>query len=778
MQKKNFKLRLLKWMVISSLMIMLIAITALIIYAHHLSVQIEERFSTRLWRIPSRVFSDTTLLFPGQRMNMVFFNEKLKDLGYREVHSRPEYKGEMRNQPSGAGVEIELFLKDLHTPSRKRDGFPVRIKLMENRITSINHLDNGMPIPIMELEPEEIMLFFGPEREQRQLVSINQVPPHLIFAILAAEDNRFYEHHGIDPRGILRAIYVNLRHGTIKQGGSTITQQLTKNFFLTPEKTIPRKLKELLMSLIIEIKYEKNEVMEIYLNEIYLGQKGSVSINGVGEASYFYFGKPVSELSVIESATIAGLIRAPNFYSPYSNLNRCRKRRNIVLHAMHKNDWILDETLSTGLQSSIKTIRYTTYGKKAPYFMDYLSRQITKLYPTKALSSLGLSIFTTLDTQVQKAAERALKKGLERLEKSNQKLQRKSPEKRLQGAIIVMRPKTGAILAMVGGRNYGLSQFNRITQAKRQPGSTFKPFVFVSGLDEFTPSTMLSNIPRSYSINGKSWRPKNFSPIQEDQISLRSALARSANIATVDLAVKIGLDHIVENLRAFQFSTPIRPLPSLSLGAFEVIPLELARSYCVFAADGLQPNPLSLKEVVDENGNILEQRHMNIERLISPAKAFIMSSMLKSVVTDGTARALKNKGILFPVAGKTGTTSNFNDAWFVGYTPDILALVWVGFDRGGSIHTTGSGAAMSIWADLMRAVPQYISGAWFAMPPGVVKLDICRSSGFLAVPNRCPELVEEFFLEGNQPAKACPTHRPAGLFEKIKEGVKNFIDQF
>ncbi len=284
------------------------------------------------------------------------------------------------------------------------------------------------------------MQFFGPERERRQLISIEQVPEHLIRAILAAEDHRFFQHYGVDFRGILRALVTNLRHGAIRQGGSTLTQQLAKNYFLTPTRTITRKLKEIILSIIIELKYDKREILEIYLNEIYLGQKGSVAINGIGEASYFYFGKPVKHLTLSEAAIIAGLIKAPNHYSPYRDITRCRSRRDAVLQAMHRWEWITDAALQTALKQPIKAIGFIVSDTKAPYFIDYLTEQLNTLYRPEDLSSLGLSVYTTLDTQVQRAAEKALAKGLTRLESSNAKLQREAPAEKLQGAIVVMQP--------------------------------------------------------------------------------------------------------------------------------------------------------------------------------------------------------------------------------------------------------------------------------------------------------------------------------------------------
>jgi penicillin-binding protein 1B len=754
-----------------SLYIFILSGVALVIYGWYLSTQVEKRFSARRWSIPSTVYSDTTLLYPGQRLNPSLFNEKLVNLGYRRVHHLPFQKGQIRIRPDA----LDIFLNDLKTPWTQRQGFLVQIGFSENKIGAISRMDTGETIPILELEPEEIMQFFGQERERRQLISIEQVPEHLIRAVLAAEDHRFFQHYGVDFRGILRALITNLRYGSIRQGGSTLTQQLAKNYFLTPARTITRKFKEVILSVTIELKYDKREILEIYLNEIYLGQKGSVAINGFGEAANFYFGKPVKHLTLSEAAIIAGLIKAPNHYSPYRDITRCRNRRDAVLQAMHRWEWITEAALQTALKQPIKAVGFIASHTKAPYFIDYLTGQLKALYRPEDLSSLGLSIYTTLDTQVQGAAEKALAKGLIRLENANAALQRETPSEKLQGAIIVMQPKTGHILALVGGRSYSVSQFNRITQARRQPGSAFKPIIYLSSLSQFTPTSLLSNDPKSYTVNGELWEPQNFEPVTEYTVSLKDALKKSYNLATVDLAMQTGLERIVDVARRFQFSTPIKPYPSLALGAFEVIPIELTRAYCVFAAEGVQPFPLSLKGVVDEHNKILEQQHLNIERLITPAEAFVMNSMLQSVVKEGTARSLQWRGISWPVAGKTGTTNNFRDAWFVGYTPDILALVWVGFDNGNSIEATGAAAALPIWADLMNAIPQYRSETDFKMPNGVEKILVCSVTGRPAVAG-CPEPADVYFLAERTPEEECPLHEKGGIAGKIMKGVKDLID--
>lgn len=755
-------------------LISIVVTAAIALYLADLTAGIDKRFAGRLWDIPSKIYSDITLLYPGQTINRSLFLEKLTRLGYRPVSVPPSKPGEMRV----TGASLELYLHEFHSPFYEQKSLPVWIGLSESQVTAITRKDQDTAGAILELEPEVMMLYFGPDRERRQLISIGQLPPHLLHAVLAAEDQRFYTHSGVDIWGILRAILTNLRKGDFIQGGSSITQQLAKNYFLTPERTLIRKFKELLIACILEYKFDKDTILEMYLNEIYFGREGSVSINGIGEASRFFFDKPASDLSVSEAAVMAGLIKAPNLFSPHRNMERCVSRRNEVLDAMHHNGWLTAESLQAEKTRPVTPAAYRGYRQQAPYFMDYLTHQLTTLYSREALSSEGLSIFTTIDTQVQIAAEKALQRGLERLESARPALKRKDPEEMLQGAVIVMQPKTGFILAMVGGRNYGISQFNRATQARRQPGSAFKPFVYLAGLDKFTPLSTLSNSPRTFMVNGRPWTPKNFSAQAEPVTTFREALAHSQNLATVNLAYDIGLNRIAELARAFHFSAPEAPYPSMALGSVEVEPLTLARAYCAFASDGMLPYPLSIKEVVNSTGQTLESHHAKIERLIPPAKAYMMSELMRDVVRNGTARSLKQLGVNWPVAGKTGTTNDSRDAWFVGYTPNLLALVWVGFDNGDTINATGAQAALPIWADLMVSLPQYISGEWQPMPPGVEKLTICADSGKIAITDCCPRVVEEIFLSENRPMATCGQHNCTSQLEKIWDGIKKIVPIF
>jgi penicillin-binding protein 1B len=750
----------------------LLGIVGLTLYCLYLTEQVQDRFAGRRWSIPSKVYSDTTLLYPGQRMHRALLEQKLRDLGYREAPRLPRTPGEYRVRADA----IEISLRALSLPGRQRPAFPVRITLAGDRIHAIRDLEYDETVSMLELEPEEIMHFFGPQRQQRELISIARLPQHLIHAVLAAEDKRFYKHAGIDPIGIVRALFINLRHGSVRAGGSTITQQLAKCYFLTPQRTLTRKFKELCIALSMELLYDKEEILEIYLNEIYLGQKGSVSINGIAEAAKFYFDKSAEHLSIAEAATIAGIIRAPNIYSPYTDAERSRARRNAVVRAMEENGWLFPDDAREAAAAPVRTAGYTVRPRFAGYFIDHVARQLQELYSADDLAALGLAIYTTLDTQVQRAAEKALERGLKKIEASHPEFKKLAGTDALQGAVVVMQPRTGAILALVGGRDYGASQFNRITQARRQPGSAFKPLVYLSALDHLTPASLLSNAPVTYSLHGRQWSPNNYDDIAPDELPLRDALALSVNRPAVAAAMHTGLARIIADARTLGITTELQPFPSLALGSFEVVPLGIARAYCCFAADGLLPYPRSLNLVADGHGHILDQRHMHVSRATSPAKAFLISSLLQSVVSDGTARSLRSMGITFPTAGKTGTTDGYRDAWYIGYTPDIVALVWVGFDNGRSIRMTGAGAALPIWAELMQAVPQHVSGTWLAQPPDVIRRTVCRRSGLIAVHGACADIREEYFLAANAPAHACQlcgSRRP----NAVKKFMKGLYDR-
>ncbi|MCX8044539.1 MAG: PBP1A family penicillin-binding protein [Desulfobacterota bacterium] len=762
-QRMAFLLRLM----LTAVCIMCIVISC---FCLSLFLKIEDRFSRRIWDVPSKIYTDSTILRPGQTMGPSQLEEKLVRLGYRAVTSPPKHPGEYRKGKD----RIEVVLRAASPPNNTDSGSAVIVAFYKNTLQALINPVTFQHLASLEIEPEEITQYTGVTGERRQPVTLHNVSKYFLDAVIAAEDRHFYKHPGIDLMSMLRALIVNLLHGSIEQGGSTITQQLVKNCFLTHEKSLLRKMTEAVMAVMIEQRYTKNDILELYINEIYLGQRGSQSICGIWEASHYYFGKHPLHLTLPESALIAGLIKAPHTYNPLQSPERCRMRRDAVLKAMYTCGFISEQELRETIASDIVLSRPAAIRNKAPYFCDYLYQQIKNQYTGDMLASMGMSLYTTLDIDLQCAAEQTLLEGLEQLERKYPKLRRAGTKDRLQGAIVAVDPNTGGIRALVGGRSYAESQFNRITQARRQPGSMFKPFVVASALDRFTPASRLPNRPIASVINGRQWTPRNYEPVDEHELSLRMALARSVNLCIIHLAQQIGISEIIKTSRLFGFTTPLPPYPSIAIGSAEVIPLELVRAYCVFASGGILQELHALKKVVDQDGKVLMKQMHRGRHIFSPEKAYMMNSLLRSVVTDGTARAVIEQGIVLPVAGKTGTTNEGRDAWYVGYTPELVCLVWVGFDDGTPTGCTGAEAAVPIWIQFMKKIRHYLSGNWYQVPEGIEEMNICSTSGTRAGPD-CNAIVREVFLRGTAPNDQCRLHYPGSTVNTILRGIQKIF---
>ncbi len=721
-------------------------------FALYLHAEIKERFESRRWSVPSRVFSATVPLYPGQVLPPAQLREMLEARRYRESSEGPLRAGEYRAEPNG----LSVHLREFNFPGRSLPGRLVRFHLDQNRIRKIDG-ETGA-IAFLELEPLEMTRLFGRQRESRLLINIHRTPPHLVQAIISIEDHRFFDHKGMDARAIFRALWVDLKARRVVQGGSTITQQLVKNYFLQPERSLKRKVLEASMALILEAMYSKEDILEMYMNEIYLGQRGSVAIHGFGEAALHYFGKNVEDLDLPEAALLAGMIRGPSFYSPLTHPEASLQRRNVVLRRMLELEKIKEADFQKAIAAPLKLAQTLLPVKVAPYFVDYVRQQLQELYEPSVLESEGLSIYTTLHPQVSRAAEKAVRDGLEELEgKTPGASGDASDGGPLQAALVVIQPRTGSVLALVGGRDYAQSNFNRALHARRQPGSAIKPFVYLSALDQFTAVSRLDDGPARYRVGDRWWTPRNYDQRYRGTVTFRGALRDSLNAATVDLAMQVGLEKVIQTLRECGIQSALQPYPSLALGAFEVTPLELVRAFSVLGNDGQRPFLLSLREVVTEEGDVQERRHVDFTSVTTPAKVFLITDILKDAVETGTGRVLKSWGIDFPCAGKTGTTSDYKDSWFVGYTDDLLAAVWVGYDDNRPTKLSGARGAGRIWARFMtEARPWFHAGA-FKIPPGVVERFVCPDSGELAAA-ACPQRVREYFVAENVPGTYCTLH--------------------
>lgn len=675
-------------------------------YLRQLEGTVVEKFEGRKWFFPSKIYSDSYLLYVGLPVRAEDLTDKLRRLGYFETQAAPRNKGEYQ-VTRGA---VEIFLHDFAFPTEQRTGIPVRLSLRGSSLARIENLATGKDMFDLELEPELVTGLYERIWQERKVVKLADVPPLLVKAVLAVEDERFYGHGGIDPIGILRAMWVNMRSMSFQQGGSTLTQQLMKNFFLSDERTLSRKIPEAVMALIAERKYSKETILENYLNEIYLGQRGSQGIFGVSEAAQFYFAKPLSELTVGEAALLAGLIRAPNRLSPYRSTDAATKRRNVVLAKLMDDRIITRKQYDAAIREKLPARALVKVSNDAPFYVDYLRRELDENYSHTVLTKEGLRIFSSLDVQLQRKAERALVEGLKKLEATHPALRRKTDDDSLEGAIIVIRPQTGEIKAMVGGRNYQKSQFNRVFQAKRQPGSIFKPFVYLAALmyggqsgTKYTLDTVLNDSQFIWPYDGKEWKPNNYNNEYYGAVTFRRALESSLNSATARVAQDVGIRRIREIAHRLGIQSPLPSVPSLTLGSAEVTPLEVAVAFSTLANGGVRTRPLAVKLVLDQNAQALEKRDVRVQQVINPQLAHAMNYLLRGVLDRGTAAAARRMGFTRPAAGKTGTTNDYKDAWFVGYTPDLLAVVWVGFDGQSKLNLSGADAALPIWVEFMKS---------------------------------------------------------------------------
>ncbi|HHY47132.1 MAG TPA: penicillin-binding protein 1A [Firmicutes bacterium] len=595
--------------------------------------------------------------------------------------------------------------------------------------------------------------------ENRTWVPLSDIPKDLQHAVIATEDVRFYEHHGFDIVAIARALLADLRHAGLVQGGSTITQQLAKNAFLTHEKTFTRKLQEVLYAIQLERRYTKDQILELYLNEIYFGH----GAYGVEAASQLYFGKHVKDLSLAECALLAGITRGPGYYSPYEDIKAAERRRATVLALMREQGYITAEEEARARNTPIRVVGLKARRNRAPYFVDYVLQQLLARYGQDAVYKGGLKVYTTLDLDMQDAAEKALRNNLPAGKKDAKGLTQP------QGALVALDPTTGYILAMVGGR--GEDQFNRAVQSYRQPGSAFKPFVYAAAIDRgYTPATVMVDSPVEYAIAGSKepWTPRNYDNKFRGPMPLRDALEQSINVVAVKLLDEIGVDTAIEYAKRMGITTLVesgrsndRNL-SLVLGGLTrgVTPLEMARAYGVLATGGIQVDPLAVVRVEDSHGNVLEEHRPQRRIVLDEKTAYVVTDMLKGVIERGTGKAAN---IGRPAAGKTGTASDNTNAWFVGYTPDLVAAVWIGNDiqtqpliyKGVRI---GSARAAQIWGAFMKEALKNTPPSDFPVPSGVLfGIPVCVDSGMLATP-QCPRVRSEIFIEGTEPKEYCNIH--------------------
>jgi penicillin-binding protein 1B len=715
------------------------------------------------------VYAEPQALAPGVHVRHADLAGILARLHYTETHGPPQAPGQFQRRPN----EWQISLRGL--PGA---GGPQRVTLhlKDERILRVTR--DGRDIGAAALEPEVLTSAGDRPGEEYRPIQLAETPLMLMQAVLAAEDHRFFEHGGVDARGLLRALWVNFRAGRVTQGGSTITQQLVKNRLLDPRRTLGRKLDEAWLATLVEWRYPKERILEAYLNEIYLGQRGALAIRGIGAGARSYFRKELHQLTLAEAALLAGMLRAPNTYSPTVNPTRARERRDVVIGRMRELRFISAADAEQARKEPLRIDRLAGSVQPAPYFTDYVRQELEARYGDDAFRTHDARIFTSLDLTLQRLAERAITRGLEKLEAARPKLRAADDAHRLQAALVALDPATGHVRALVGGRDYQASQYNRATLARRQPGSAFKPFVYATALTvqegrAFTAATFLDDSPLTMTLGGTPWSPRNYEDRYLGRVTMREALEQSLNSATVRLAHDVGLPTIIERARAFGLSGTLEPVPSMVLGAFEVTPLELAGAYVPFANGGVRPStPRTVRAVHGRNGVVEGGDDREPRAVLSPAEAYVMTSLLEGVIKSGSGAAARALGVPGAIAGKTGTTNDGRDAWFVGYSPGLLAVVWVGFDSNEPHGLSGAQAALPIWAEFMRPALEAYASQGFTVPSGVLFSDIDLENGRLA--NRfCRRVGKEVFVAGTEP-EPCQEH--GGVGDRVQDWWHRFRD--
>ncbi|MGC9324306.1 MAG: transglycosylase domain-containing protein [Desulfomonilia bacterium] len=641
-----------------------------------------------IWHIPSKIYSMPLTISCGDDISRIGLEQRLQRLRYRAV---PEVRFPGEYSPEKDTMTI--FLHGFSSPEGESNPTLVELRTEKGIVHEISEPGKGSRLEPVQLEPELLAEVFDETFEDRTIVSLDQCPADLHDAIIVTEDRRFYEHGGIDFRSVLRALLINLRQGEIVEGGSTITQQVVKNLFLTSERSIVRKARETLMAVLMEKVYSKQEIFSMYINEVYMGRWGHAGIHGMGRASRLFFDKDISDLDLAESALLAGIIRAPNRYSPYSNPNRAILRRNTVLELMLREDVITDAEFEHAQHTSIDVVPLEPVSRQAPFFIDHVITSLSDDYPVDLLSRGGYRIFTTLDAHMQLTSEELMHHVLS------------SYPEDIEGAVVILDPEIGEIRAMVGGKSYARSQFNRATQIQRHIGSLIKPVVYYSALRRgFTLSTLVEDSPVRLTLDdGTLWSPANYDDMSHGTVTLFEALVNSYNRATVRVGLDVGLENVISDLRSILPGCAPDPHPSILLGALACSPLDVANLYSAFATGGFRIPSSSVRGIMNENGTELIHHPRRDRRLIlDPSSVYLVDAALREVVISGTARDAQMYGMPEGICGKTGTTNEMRDSWFVGFSPDMTVVVWLGDDSFRPIGYSGATGAMPIASMILK----------------------------------------------------------------------------
>ena len=739
-----------------SLFYLTIAIISLsfVAYISYLDQRITDRFEGRIWQLPAHVYARPLELFVGKSISVEQLKFELEYLNYQSVSELPQQRAQYRNWKN----TFEIKTRDFVFWDGNEPEHTIRVVIENNKVSELVDIYKNKNAGLVRFDAGYLTGIFPSHAQDRVLVKLDDVPDMFIKMLLLVEDRRFFTHWGVDPRSIARALVANISSGRTVQGGSTLTQQLVKNLFLNQEKRLTRKINEAFMSFLLEFHYDKKLILETYINEIYLGQDGRRAIHGFGLASEFYFGKTLKGLSIDEMALMVGLVKGASYYNPSRNPDHALQRRNIVLTELRKADLLTERQIELLIKKPIVTVKHARSGL-FPAFIDVVKLQLQQDYQSEDLRSEGLRVFTTLDPYIQFKTEQAIKTTLPNL----------SISKDLQAAAVVASPLNGDVLAVVGDRNPTYKGFNRAINASRQVGSLIKPVVYLTAFEQnlgYTLATILDDSELIYEDeHQEDWQPQNYDKKFHGDVTLYESLLKSYNVPAVRTALDVGLDKVIDTINVLGSRQKIMPYPSLALGAINMSPMEMTSIYQSFSTNGFRSPLRSVFAVLDKNRQPLERYALDIDNQVNPESVVLVNSALIDVTKYGTAKYL-SKTLDIQVAGKTGTSDDLKDSWFAGFSGDVVAVVWTGFDDNRSTHLTGSSGAMKIWSNLMKDVA-YKS---YQLPEmtGLEKYWIDGVNGLLTEQD-CENALELTFFEGTQPEQSseCVTSGGSNWFLEL-----------
>ena len=659
--------------------------------------QVRASFSALQWALPARIYARPVELYTGAHLSAAELIDNLQRLGYRESVSL-DNPGEYQRQSQ----VIRLRTRGFDFWDGDEQSLYVEVGFDERRVRSLRAGPNSTPVPLVRLEPVEIAQINPDTGEDRLPLSLSEVPPALIQAVIAVEDQRFYNHFGVDPMGIARALVANLRSGGIVQGGSTLTQQLVKNLYLHRDQTLRRKAEEALMAIALELHFSKDQILEAYMNEVFLGQEGNRAIHGFALGAEYYFGRPLSQLSLDELALLAGLPRGPSLYNPRRNPERATARRNTVLARMVDAGYISDSQREQASNAGLRLSgRPANRGSGYPSFLELVREDLARDYDADALRTEGLRIFTTLDVRVQSALESVLDSSVSAVEVADNGAA-------LQAAVVLTDTATGEVRALAGSRSAGYTGFNRALHARRPIGSLVKPAVYLAALESgnYNLASVLSDTEQEISLpNGQTWSPRNYDERSRGDVYLYDALERSLNQATVDLGMGLGLERTTDMLRRLGHTRQVQAFPSVLLGSVEMSPVEVAQMYQTLASNGFRSPLRAVEAVMTGRGERLQRYGIATEQIADPTNMYLLEYMMQGVFYRGTARSVSARlDNHLPLAGKTGSTNDLRDSWFAGYGDDLVGVVWLGHDDNRATGLSGATGALRVWSDIMLAL--------------------------------------------------------------------------